>query len=107
MVGGKVEQGEGAVQTIIRESWEEAGIVLQAHDLNLVHVLNKVNDKKCSVTFFFKATQWQGRIVAKERHKFKDLEWHTFGALPQHTKISIRRVIEGYKAGLPFTEIRT
>ncbi len=105
LLGGRVERGEGAIQTVIRESWEESGVVLQANDLDLVHVLNRVKNNQCRVTFFFRANKWKGEIVAKERHKFKDLEWHTMKELPEQTKIAIQMVLERYKKGLSFTEI--
>ena len=40
-VGGTIESSEFAKQTLVREAFEEAGIVLQTDDLRLAHVLHK------------------------------------------------------------------
>ena len=41
LVGGNIEHMEFAKETLIRESYEEAGIILKTKDLQLVHVLQK------------------------------------------------------------------
>ena len=69
LVGGNIESSEFARQTLIRESYEEAGIILQESDLQLVHVLHKTTKKKKAhrIVLYFKAYKWedrQGHIIA-------------------------------------------
>ena len=61
LVGGNIEMMEFAKETLIRESFEEAGIVLRAKDLQLAHVLQKVGKKEQRMVIYFKAYKWDGK----------------------------------------------
>ena len=105
LVGGKVEAGETAKQSLIRESWEESGIILQEEDLSLVHVLHKVKNGQNRLTLFFSAFYWRGEITARERHKFKKLEWCNKHRLPESTKPKIKLVLARIGHGHVYTEV--
>ncbi|MEM6379771.1 MAG: NUDIX hydrolase [Bacteroidota bacterium] len=106
LVGGKVEVGETAKQTLVRESWEEAGIILKEGDLELVHTLNYFKESSSRLVLFFKAQHWSGKLTSRERHKFKELEWHRCANLPRQTKLNITKVLQRMRQGFTYTEIR-
>ena len=80
MVGGTVELNETPKLALVRESFEEAGIILRPSDLRLVHVLHKSAKGRHRLVLYFKAFYWEGELKAKETHKFKEgsgLIWKT------------------------------
>lgn len=105
LVGGKIESGETAKQTLVRESWEEAGVILKESDLDLVHTLNYFKNDSGRLVLFFKAQRWGGKLVSKERHKFKELEWHPCSNLPKQTKGVIAKVLYRMGQGYTYTEL--
>ena len=105
LVGGKVEHGETPKETLVRESWEEAGIILKEADLELVHTLNYFKGKSARLVLFFTTKNWTGKLSARERHKFKELEWHYYSELPRQTNPAILKVLSRMKKGLTYTEL--
>lgn len=105
LVGGKIDPDETATQALIRESYEEAGIILRAENLTLVHTLFQNQKVGHKISLFFSASSWSGEISSRERHKFKKLEWFDLNHLPSSTKPKIARGLNQYKQGIPFSEI--
>ncbi len=106
LVGGSVEAEEFAQQAIIRESYEEAGIFLKEEDLTLVHVLHKIKQGDHRIVFYFKANRWEGDLKARERHKFKKVEWFSIDKLPSNLTETVRHVLTGYRHGALYSEIK-
>jgi 8-oxo-dGTP diphosphatase len=103
VVAGHVDAGETVTQAAVREAWEEAGVVLQPKDLQVVHVMNrKSNDER--VDFFVKIKTWEGEIQNKEPEKCDDLAWFSREALPANMIPYIRFAIENYQKGLLYSE---
>ncbi len=73
--GGKIEGEEYAKEALIREAFEEAGIILSKKSLNLVHVVYKRLHSTTEIIFFFHAASWKGELKVKEPEKFKDTVW--------------------------------
>ncbi|MEL7162122.1 MAG: NUDIX hydrolase, partial [Bacteroidota bacterium] len=82
LVGGTIEKKEFAVETLIRESWEEAGIRLVEDDLELVHVLHKRSGKNHRIVLYFRAYFYDGQPQSREKKKFENVEWCSLKALP-------------------------
>ncbi len=106
LVGGTIEEGESARQCLIREAQEEAAILLKEKDLQLVHVLQKVKPDEQRIVLYFKAYTWEGELKASEPHKFKEAQWFHLDELPKNLTATIRQVLEQYKQGNLFSEIR-
>lgn len=104
LVGGNIEDMESAKQTLIRESHEEAGIILKPKDLQLVHVLHKVKKGEQRIVLYFKAYRWEGELMARETHKFKAVEWFELDQLPTNLTPTIRHVLNAYRKGLLFSK---
>ena len=105
LVGGNVESFEYARQSLIRESYEEAGILLKEKDLKLVHVLHKNTKGAHRVVLYFKAYTWEGELKAKEKHKFKEAEWFDLDDLPKNLTDTVRRVLSAYRNGILYSEL--
>ncbi len=105
LVGGNVESYEYARQSLIRESHEEAGIILKEKDLKLVHVLHKRSRNVQRVVLYFKAYRWEGDLEARETHKFKEAEWFDLDRLPRNLTETIRHVLAEYRKGNFYSEM--
>jgi len=105
LVGGTVESEEYARQTLIRESEEEAGIILHQNDLSLVHVMHKVGKNQQRIGLYFKASKWQGELRAKETEKFKAARWFDLDELPKNLTESVQIVLRSYKKGIFYSEL--
>lgn len=105
LVGGNIEKNEYAKSSLIRESFEEAGINLKAKDLQLVHVLQKNTTREQRIVFYFKAYRWEGKVRSKERDKFKAAEWFALDSLPKNLTATVRHVMKEYRKGNLYSEI--
>ena len=105
LVGGNVEHFEYAKESLIRESYEEAGIVIREKDLKLVHVLHKKGNNIHRIVLYFKAYKWEGDLKARETHKFREAEWFDLDALPRNLTDTIRHVLKEYRKGNLYSEI--
>ena len=105
LVGGDVERGEFAKAAVIREAYEEAGIILNPEDLSLVHVLHKIKRDQQRLILYFKANQWQGELRSMEPRKFKRVEWVDLDDLPDKLTETIKQVLKAYRRGKLYSEM--
>jgi len=105
LVGGTIEEKETARETLIRESFEEAGIRLRAENLTLAHVLHKRKKNQQRITLYFKASEWEGKLKARETHKFKKAEWFDLEELPANMTDTVQHVLDEYRCGSTYSEI--
>ncbi len=105
LVGGTVEAMEFARPALIREAFEEAGIILKEKNLQLVHVLHKIKNQQHRIIMYFKAHQWEGKLQTREPHKFKKAEWFDIDNLPSKLTLTVRNVLIAYRKGLPYSEM--
>jgi ADP-ribose pyrophosphatase YjhB (NUDIX family) len=107
LVGGTIEDTEYALQSLIRETKEEAGIVVKEKDLQLVHVLHKrTKNNGHRITLYFKASQWEGRLQTGEPNKFKGVAWFSLENLPANLSETVRHVLKEYREGRMYSEFR-
>ena len=106
LVGGTVESLEYARESLIRESLEEAGIILRPKDLQLVHVLHKKTTTSQRITLYFKATRWEGALQAREPEKFKEAEWFSLDRLPKNLTGTVGHVMKEDRKGVIYSEYR-
>lgn len=105
LIGGTVERKEYAAGTLIRESFEEAGIKLTRNDLTLVHVLHKRYRKAHRIVLYFRAHHYEGNPHSKEQKKFENVEWHPYDKLPAKLTPTVRHVLEAYGRGRLYSEM--
>ena len=102
--GGKIEGEEYAKEALIREAFEEAGIVLNKKSLNLVHVVYKRLHSTTEIIFFFHAAQWKGELKINEPDKFKDTVWLPNDEPPKRMPAVIQSAMSKIAKGKIFSQ---
>jgi len=106
-IAGHVEAGESFTQCIIREAYEEAGIILHPDDLEVVHVMHRnsgQNQKNERIDVFFSAGKWTGSIENREPHKCDDLSWFNMNELPLNTIPYIKESLGKIRKRVTYSE---
>ena len=98
LVAGHVDGDETLAAAMAREASEEAGLVIAAADLQLVHVMHRRAEHE-RMGFFFRPRRWSGEAVNREPHKCDDLSWFPWGDWPPATIPYIRAALQGIEAG--------
>ena len=94
-VAGHVEHGESVTETAIRESAEEAGIIIDEGGLQFAHVLHRRSDDQLIYCdFFFLVEQWQGTPAVMEPHRCSEMRWVDYDRLPENTLPYIYHVVQ-------------
>lgn len=106
LVGGTVDEGEHAKRSLVRESIEEAGIILKEEDLKLKHVLHKLTDKEHRMTLYFQADIYDGFPHTREPEKFKQAAWFNLDKLPAKLTETVRHVLKEVQKGNIYSEFR-
>lgn len=103
LVAGHVDGGESFTEAMVREAYEESGIVLPASHLRVVHLMHrKMEDER--VDIFFTTDAWEGELRLAEPHRADHLEWFHLKNLPENTIPYIREAIENVRKGIFYSE---
>lgn len=101
---GHVEENEKVSEALIREIKEETSIELSQEQIKLAHVMHRKSLDRVYVDFFFVADQWDGEPKNLELNKCDDLSWFPLDELPSNVLKFVRRAIDAYRSGAPFSE---
>ncbi len=106
LIGGNVEENEFAREALAREAQEEAGILVEPTDLQLIHVLHRHKLKKDEtlLVLYFKAARFHGEPESLEPKKFKDVQWIPVHNLPKEVSKATRHVLENMRRGEIYSE---
>lgn len=104
-VGGRIEKEEFAKASLVREAKEEAGIEIDAKNLQLAHVLHKKDSQNMRIILYFKTEKWEGDPQNLEPEKFKKVKWHKLDALPKGLSRTARHVLKMYRTGYMYSEL--
>jgi 8-oxo-dGTP pyrophosphatase MutT (NUDIX family) len=104
-LAGHCEQ-ESAITCLIREAQEEAGLQIQAQDVELVHVVHHIDraGDQPRMGLFFRARTWTGEPDLREPDKCTQWKFWDPTALPDNLVPYTRVAIEGIRAGRPYSE---
>ncbi|GGT57982.1 NUDIX hydrolase [Streptomyces purpureus] len=100
-------EGEAATACLVREAYEEAGLVIDPADVELVHTLH-MKDRPTDpprVQLFFRARHWEGTPQLREPDKCVAWQWCSAKDLPEPIVSYTRAAIEGIRAGRVYTEL--
>lgn len=106
-LAGHVER-ESVRSCLVREAYEEAGLVIEPADLTLVHTVHLVDeheDAEPRIQLFFRASRWSGEPVVRESDKCAAWEWWPLDGLPDPMVPYTRAAIEGILIGTAYTEL--
>ncbi|NOK86091.1 MAG: hypothetical protein GFH27_549397n39 [Chloroflexi bacterium AL-W] len=81
--GGHVERNETPVEALIRETYEELGLRLNAVSLHLVRVIYREKGNTRKIHFIFKVNEWSGYPTNLEPSKCLGLGWYARHELPK------------------------
>ncbi|MGW8350890.1 ATP-binding cassette domain-containing protein [Streptomyces wedmorensis] len=99
-------EAESATACLVREAYEEAGLVVDPCDLRLVHTVHMVeHGGPPRVQLFFRADRWEGVPEVREPDKCVGWQWCDAEDLPEPIVPYTRAAIEGIRAGRPYTEM--
>ncbi|MFF9050011.1 NUDIX domain-containing protein [Streptomyces erythrochromogenes] len=105
-LAGHCEQ-ESAVSCLVREAREEAGLVVDPADVDLVHLVHVVDrpGARPRMQLVFRARRWLGEPQLLEPDRCVAWTWWPLDALPDPIVPYARAAIEGIRAGRPYTEL--
>ncbi|OKJ68645.1 NUDIX domain-containing protein [Streptomyces sp. CB02460] len=100
-------EAESATACLVREAYEEAGLVIDPADVELVHTVHMIDRPGGSprVNLFFRARRWEGTPELREPDKCVAWQWWNAKDLPEPLVPYTRAAIEGIRAGRVYTEL--
>ncbi|MFH9730310.1 NUDIX domain-containing protein [Streptomyces sp. NPDC017260] len=99
-------EAEAATACLVREAYEEAGLVIDPADLELLHTVHMVDRPgRPRVQLFFRARRWEGTPELREPDKCVAWQWWSATDLPEPIVPYTRTAIEGIQAGRNHTEL--
>lgn len=105
VIAGHLDGDETIYAAIQREAQEEAAIIIERPDLQLVGLLQRraatvADDER--IDFFLMASRWSGVIQNAEPQKCDELAWFPLADLPTNIIRYVRQALDNYRAGLWF-----
>ncbi|WP_030689982.1 NUDIX domain-containing protein [Streptomyces globisporus] len=100
-------EAEAATACLVREAYEETGLVIDPADVELVHTVHMVDrpDDPPRIQLFFRARRWEGTPELREPDKCVAWQWWSAKDLPEPTVPYTRTAIEGIQTGRTYTEL--
>ncbi len=97
---GHVEDGEDVRQAVIREAYEEVGVVVDPDTIRTALVMQHSAPSGDPRTgWFFEAREWRGTPVNREPDKCSGIDWYPLDALPDDMVAYCRAGFDAYRAG--------
>ncbi|WP_432086325.1 NUDIX domain-containing protein [Streptomyces sp. bgisy095] len=100
-------EAEAATAGLAREAYEEAGLVIDPADLELVHTVHTVDrpGARPRMQLFFRPRRWEGAPEVREPDRCLRWEWFPVKDLPEPIVPYTRVAIEGIRAGRSYSEL--
>ncbi len=102
--GGKIEGIEFAKDALIREVFEEVGVVVNRQALELVHITHRKLKSIVEIIFIFKAIEWTGEMTVKEPDKFREAIWLPNDVAPEGLTSVLTYTLERIAKGKFYSE---
>lgn len=104
LVAGHLDEHETASQGIAREANEEAGLVINPRDLDLVHTMHHLSNGSERIALFFTVRNWIGEPKNTEPEKCDDMNWFSIQDMPDNTVPYVKTAIDNYLQGNIYCE---
>lgn len=103
VIAGHIDGNEEIKEAIIREAYEEAGIVIEKENVEIAGVMHRFTTDE-RMDFYLICEKWNGNITNMEPNKCDLLKWFKINELPDNTIPYIRRAITNYRNNVVFDE---
>ena len=103
LISGHVEDGESAIDAMVREAHEEAGLQIEAAALKLAHVIHRKTDRQ-NIDLFFTCDAWEGVPTNRETEKCAALDFFPIDQLPLSTIDYIQEALKVLVDGKIYSE---
>ena len=104
VVAGHLDGGESATEAMVREAFEEAGIVVDPKELDFSCMIHRFSPDRESIDVFYACKTWQNEICNKEPHKCGELRFFPADRLPENMVGYVRDGISKTFAGQSYCE---
>lgn len=102
VVAGHLDGNETVKQAMKREAYEEAGILVEEKDLEIVHVMHtKLEDE--SIYYFIYCDKYKGNVVNNEPNKCDELSFYDVNYLPDNIIDYVKVGIYNYSKEIYFS----
>ncbi len=102
--GGKIEGVEFAKDALVREVYEEVGVIVNRKSLELVHITHRKLRSIIEIIFIFKAKDWSGEMVVKETDKFREAIWLPADEAPERLTAVLKYTLDRIAKGTVYSE---
>ncbi len=101
---GHLDGNETLKDALIRETKEETGLLIEASDLKLVHVMHESSDitepaDNERIDFYFEVSKYKGEPSIIEPHKCDDMRWFNINELPDNIVDKVSVALGHIKSG--------
>ncbi|MFF9060822.1 NUDIX domain-containing protein [Streptomyces sp. NPDC014882] len=105
-LAGRCEQ-ESALACLVREAWEEAGLVIDPVNVELAHVVHVVDapGSQPLLQLIFRARRWEGAPEVREPDKCLTWQWWPRHELPDRLVSYTRTAITGIAEGRLYSQM--
>ena len=105
---GHIDEGENAIDAVIREAREELSIEITEEDIIDSFVVNRRNKSlKPYFDVYFEINSYQGEITINEPEKCSELKWCDMNNLPKDMIDFEVEALENRKNGITFSVVNT
>ncbi|MET7312572.1 NUDIX domain-containing protein [Streptomyces sp. NPDC005571] len=98
---------EEAISCLVREAQEEAGLIIERGNVELVHLIHLVDSPSARprIGLVFRARSWSGTPSILEPDRCVEWRWWNPKDLPAEVVPYTRQVIEGIVAGRLYSQM--
>lgn len=108
-ISGKVDVNESPVDAVIREAFEEAGLIIDPKNLSTPFVTHWSRKPHCNefidvIEFYFSVYRWKGNPSVRETDKVISIDFYPTKHLPYNTVGSVALVLKAMEEGQSYVQ---
>ena len=104
VIAGHFDGKEKAIDALIREAKEEAGIKVKRQNIKFVHVMHRWSMDHERIDLFYVCNKWTGTIRNMEKNKCSGLDWFPLKKLPKNMVPCVKFAIQNCLKKIYYSE---